>query len=206
MQDLEIFPFYKNLTKDEKRDFEGLLRPMSEKKGTIIHYQGDSCKNSLLLVKGSIRLYSQADNFSNEVTLYRLKEGEQCLSNMITVVENTSAIPSAVTETDVKGYYVNRELIEEFIKKIPSYQDFMFSLYAQKVVELTTVVQTTKFKNLDDQIMDYLYCQGEKKIKITHNELAKNMHTSRTVITRVLKKLKEEKKVALFRGVIEILI
>jgi len=205
MQDLDIFPFYSQLSQDEKKEFESLLQPMSEKKGTIIHYQGDSCNNSLLLVKGSIRLYSQADNFSDEVTHYRLKAGEQCLSNMITVVENASAIPSAVTESDVKGYYANREAIEAFIKKIPSYQDFMFSLYAQKVVDLTNVLQTTKFKNLDEQIMDYLQQQGTKKIKITHDDLAQEMHTSRTVVTRVLKKLKEEKKVELFRGAIEIL-
>lgn len=47
--------------------------------------------------------------------------------------------------------------------------------------------------------------QGSNKITITHNLLAQKMNTSRSVVSRVLKKLEERGRVRLFRGVIEVL-
>jgi len=204
MNNLEVFPFFTGLSQQEKEELQGLLRPMNAKKGTIVHYQGEVCTNSLLLVKGKIRLYSQADDFSEEVTLYTLNEGEQCLSNIVSVLECASTIPTAVAETDIEAYSVNVNDIEKFILKTPAYQEYIVSLYAKKVVELTMALQGVKFKNLDERIMDFLNDSGKKSITITHKDLAEKMNTSRTVVSRVLKKLEEKEKLKLFRGYIEI--
>jgi len=204
MKELEIFPFYTDLTLEEKEELIALLKPFSLTKGSIVHYQGDVCENSLLLVKGTIRLYSQADDFSEELTLYTLKAGEQCLSKIMTGLNNISAIPSAVAETDIEAFLVNKEAIEAFIARIPVYQDYVISLYAKKIVELTTALQHIKFKNLDERIMDFLHKNERKTINITHNNLAEQMNTSRTVVSRVLKKLEEKGTLKLHRGYIEI--
>lgn len=204
MKNLEVFPFYAGLSQEEKQEFQGLLRPMNATKGTIVHYQGEVCRNSLLLVRGKIRLYSQADDFSEEVTLYMLNEGEQCLSNIVSVLECASTIPTAVAETDIEAYSVNVDEIEKFILKTPAYQEYIVSLYAKKVVELTMALQGIKFKNLDERIMDFLQESGKNIVTITHKDLAERMNTSRTVVSRVLKKLEEKEKLKLFRGYIEI--
>lgn len=204
MKNLEVFPFYTGLSQQEKEEFHTLLSPMNALKGTIVHYQGEICTNSLLLVKGKIRLYSQGDDFSEEVTLYTLNEGEQCLSNIVSVLECASTIPTAVAETDIEAYSVNVHEIEKFILKTPTYQEYIVSLYAKKVVELTMALQGIKFKNLDERIMDYLNNFGKTTISITHKGLAEKMHTSRTVVSRVLKKLQEKGQIRLFRGYIEI--
>jgi len=203
MKALDIFPFIKDFTEEQKEKFISFLRPMSAKKGTIIHYQGDACSNSLLLLEGSVRLYSQADNFSEEITLYRLNAGEQCLSQITSEFDNIPTIPSAVAETDVEGYMVNKEEMEAFISSIPSYQNYIITLYAKKVAELTTTIQEVKFKNLDERIMDFLYKNEKTTISITHSDLAEEMNTSRSVISRVLKKLEDRGVVKLHRGYIE---
>ena len=206
MKNLDIFPFFKMLSSDEQQEFMELLQqPYSASKGTILHYQGDTCTNTLLLVKGEVRLYSQTDSFSEELTLYTLRAGEQCLSKIMSELKDASLIPSAVAETDVEGYMVERDRIDAFIAKVPIYQDFILTLYAKKIVELTQAMQHIKFKNLDERIMDFLQLQGSSQITITHNLLAQKMNTSRSVVSRVLKKLEERGRVRLFRGVIEVL-
>ena len=204
MEQLEIFPFFKHLTAEEKQELISMLKPLHAKKGEIIHYQGDPCDNSLLLCKGSIRLYSQANDFSEEVTLYTLNAGEQCLSQVMSELDNNSVIPSAVAQTDIEGYLVKKQAIEAFIARIPAYQEFVVSVYANKIAELTMALQNIKFKNLDDRIMDYLHQNERKTIHITHNDLAEQMHTSRSVVSRVLKKLEDKGVLKLHRGYIEI--
>ena len=204
MKNLEQFPFLSFLTKEEKERFISLLKPMSVPKGKILHYQGDKCSDTLLLTKGEIRFYSQENDFSDEVTLYTLKAGEQCLSKIMIGLEGTSFIPSAVAESEVEGFLVNAKELENFIKKVPSYQDYIISLYAKKMIELTKAIHHVKFKNLDERIMDFLEVNEKRTITITHSALANKMNTSRSVVSRVLKKLEEKGELKLYRGYIEL--
>ena len=204
MKNLEIFPFYHTLSEEDKEELKKLLQPYNLPKGTIMHYQGSPCSDSLLLVKGEIRFYTQEENSTDELTLYKLRAGEQCLSQLMSNVYNTDVIPSVVTETDIEAYIVPKESIENFIQKVPSYQEYMVSLYANKIAEITSAIQDVKFKKLDERIMDYLISQNKPKIMMTHQELADKMDTSRSVVSRVLKKLEVENKLCLGRGWIEI--
>ena len=104
MKNLEIFPFYHTLSEEDKEELKKLLQPYNLPKGTIMHYQGSPCSDSLLLVKGEIRFYTQEENSTDELTLYKLRAGEQCLSQLMSNVYNTDVIPSVVTETDIEAY------------------------------------------------------------------------------------------------------
>ncbi len=205
MKNLEIFPFYDALSDSDKEQLKKLLQLYNVSKGTIMHYQGSPCSDSLLLVKGEIRFFTQEEDSCDELTLYKLRAGEQCLSQLMSNVYNTDVIPSVVAETDIEAYIVNKESIEDFIKTVPSYQEYMVSLYASKIAEITTAIQNVKFKKLDDRIMAYLREQKSTKVIITHDLLAQKMGTSRSVVSRVLKKLEIEKKVRLSRGSIEVI-
>lgn len=204
MKELEVYPFFLAFTEEEKKRFYAHLQSVTLPKDTILHYQGDICKDVLLLVEGEIRLYAQADDFSEEVTLYTLKAGEQCLANTASVLGHAKTIGTAVTETEIKAYLLNEKNIEQLMAEMPIYQQYIISLYSKKMVELTMAIQRIKFKNLDERIMDFLLDNEKKTVTITHEILAKKMNTSRTVVSRVLKKLESEGEIILHRGYIEI--
>jgi len=204
MKDLEVYPFFRTLNQEEQEKFYATLRPISFPKGTILHYQGDICKDVLLLVEGEIRLYAQADDFSEEVTLYTLKAGEQCLANTASVLGHSKTIGTAVTTTEIKAYLLNEENIKIFMQTLPTYQSYMMALYSKKMVDLTLMIQRIKFKNLNERIMDYLQENEKNTVTITHQKLAEKMNTSRSVVSRVLKKLEYSGELVLHHGYIEI--
>ena len=205
IQELKVYPFFLNLSQEEQERFASFLKPITLPKETIIHYQGDVCKDVLLLVEGEVRIYTQADDFSEEVTLYSLKAGEQCLVNTASVLSHSKSIGTAVTVTDIKAYALNEKELELFMSDSPLYQQYIMSLYSKKMVELTMAIQRIKFQNLDERIMDFLFENEKKTVSITHSKLAENMNTSRSVVSRVLKKLEEKGEVLLHRGYIEII-
>ncbi len=204
MRDLEIYSFFLNFTQEEREHFFALLRPVSLPKEMIIHYQNDICKDVLLLTEGEVRLYIQADDFSEEVTLYSLKAGEQCLANTASVLSQSKTIGTAVTKTSVKGYLLGEEDIKSFMQTSPSYQQYIMSLYSTKLYEVTLALQRAKFQNLDERIMRYLSQIKKDTVTITHEVLADEMQTSRSVVSRVLKKLEKEGQLKLYRGYIEL--
>ena len=54
-------------------------------------------------------------------------------------------------------------------------------------------------------LWDEMVRQKQKSLKITHDEIAKNIGSAREVVTKVLKYFVEERIVALGRGKVEII-
>jgi len=86
MEDLNVFNFFINLNKEDQIHFFSLLTPISLTKGNLIHYEGDVCKEVLLLTQGEVRLYTQAEKSADEPTLYTINAGEQCIANTASVL------------------------------------------------------------------------------------------------------------------------
>ena len=204
MEGLEILPFFLSLNDSEKKEFRSYLREIILPKDYILHYQGDVCKDVLLLVEGEVRLFTQADNFSDEVTLYTLKAGEQCIANTASVLSQSKTIGTAITQTSIRAYLISEKHIKKFMKVSDIYQEYIIGLYSKKMVDLTLTIERIKFKNLDDRIMDYLESNEQRTVTITHQSLANKMNTSRSVVSRVLKKLEIKEKLKLHHGYIEI--
>ena len=77
---LNAYSFYSQLDSDTLKFLQEHLKPIKIPKNTILFFQGDVCENILFLTQGKVRLYIQSDD-ADEITLYQLNEGEQCIVN-----------------------------------------------------------------------------------------------------------------------------
>lgn len=202
--DLATFSFISTLTKKQKSYLLDNLKPISIPSGTILFYQGDVCHDILLLTSGEVRLYIQAEG-TDEITLYILKVGEQCIINTASTLSNTQAIGSAITQTDIRGYLLNEEVVKNLMHQNNEYQKYIFSLYTIRMGSLATLIEDIKFRRLDERVLKWLQTQNTSNINIKHEELANVLGSSRVVISRILKELEHKAKVKLSRGSIEIL-
>lgn len=200
---LKNFPFEASLEVEAVKFLEEHAQPVTVPKNNILFYQGDICENVLLLTKGEVRLYIQAEGVES-IDLYTLKKGEQCIVNTASSISNTDAIATAQTVTDIEGYVLNTLSMKKLTSISPTYQSYIFSLYTIRMTDLATLINDIKFKKLDVRILEWLQKQGEKNIKITHEEIANSLGSSRVVISRTLKELEKRGKVKLHRGSIEV--
>lgn len=196
--------FFKNLTQDEKDFIIKNSKYIHITKGTTLFYQGDICSDILILEKGTIQLfvYGQIDEI---ISLYEIKESQQCIINTASTISQTPAIATAQTKTDITAWLIPTNIIRDLIIKSPSYQQYIFSLFALKLTTLTTLIEDIKFKRLDSRILDFLQNKKEKFIDITHEEIATTLGTSRVVVSRVLKDLENKKLIKLHRKKIEVM-
>ena len=201
---LTVYPFIEDIEPEALAFLESHIRPVSIPKGTLLFYQGEICDNILWLTSGEVRLYTQSDTIE-EITLYRLKAGEQCIVNTASVLSNTEAVASAETLTDIQGYIIDASSVKALAKLSDTYQNYLFSLYQLRFEELTTLLNDIKFKRLNTRILEWLQNQPDTIIQITHDELAKQVGSSRVVVSRLLKEMERKGTVILHRGKIELL-
>ena len=199
---LTVYPFLEHLEKDALSFLEEHIKPVSIPKDTLLFYQGDVCENILWLTQGEVRLYTQSDSIE-DITLYNLKAGEQCIVNTASLFSNTAAIASAQTLTDIKGYVISAKSAKHLTRISDVYQSYLFSLYQLRFEELAGLINDIKFKRLDTRIVEWLNKQPSDMIETTHEQLATELGSSRVVVSRLLKELEQKGIVALHRGKIE---
>ncbi len=201
--DLSVYPFIPELENEALAFLTSHAKPVSVPQGNILFYQGDTCDNVLLLTKGEVRLYMQPDT-TEEITLYTLHPGEQCIVNTASTLSQTEAIATAETMTDIEGYLIDVASIKKLTHLSEAYQSFVFSLYNVRMAALVELVNDVKFKTLDQRILKWLEAQEEKMVLTTHEQLANVMGTTRVVVSRVLKEMEHKGQVQLHRGAIEL--
>ena len=201
---LNAYPFYDSLDTETIDFLQKRLKPIELKKDSILFFQGDVCEHILFLTKGVVRLYIQSDA-AEEITLYQLKEGEQCIVNTASTLSQTEAIGTAVTASDIEGYLLDVASVKALANRSDAYQSFLFSIYTLRMGDLAKLINDLRFKQLDERILEWLESQKSNPIKTTHEHIANELGTTRVVVSRILKELEKASKLKLSRGAIELM-
>ncbi len=176
--------------------------------GETIMDIGQYIKNIPLLLSGAIKVLRE-DEDGDELLLYYLEQGETCSVTMACCVGHTKSEIRAITETDAKIVMVPAQKMEEWMAKYKGWRNYIFESYHNRLNELMQTVDSIAFKNLDQRLVDYLQKKVEvtndNRIRNTHQEIAYDLHTSRVVVSRLLKKLEKMKKLVLHRSYIQVL-
>lgn len=176
------------------------------KAGDVILNEGDEIKSVPLLAEGSIRIVRPGDH--HEVYLYHLLPGETCAIAMQCCQANHKSTIKAIAETDCVVYHIPNKQVEEW-QRFPQWRNYIFETYSRRFEELLEVIDLIAFGQKDHELLNYLErrarASGNRTLNITHREIAEELHTSREVISRLLRVMDSKGFVRLGRNTIEVL-
>ena len=168
---------------------------------------GEPIKGVPLMLSGAIKI-SREDVNGDELLLYYLEEGDSCTMTMAWEMGQQKSQIRAVTELPSQLIMVPLTAVEDWSTRFPSWRKFIFQSYHKRMEELLATVDSIAFDQLEKRLWEYLL---EKKrvvkantLSITHQTIAQEMHSSRVVISRLLKRLEVENKIRLHRNAIEL--
>jgi len=169
---------------------------------------GQYMKAMPLLLDGVIKVMREDDD-GFELMLYFLEKGETCAMTLSCCTGSAISEIKAVAETDSDLLMIPIEKMEEWLGKYKSWRNFIFNSYHERLMEVLETIDNIAFKRMDERLLDYLRNKSkhyvDSEIKITHQDIAYDLHTSRVVISRLLKQLEKINKIKLNRNSIKIL-
>jgi CRP/FNR family transcriptional regulator len=161
-----------------------------------------------LVISGSIRVMRQDDQ-GNEMFLYYLEGGETCAMSITCCLENKVSEFLAVAEEDSVLWLIPVQSMDTWVSKYPSFRRFVFTSYQTRFDELLMAIDSVAFMKTDERLYKFLLdtkqASGSYQIHKTHQEIARELNTSRVVVSRLLKKLEQEGKIEQSRNQIEVL-
>lgn len=169
---------------------------------------GDYVKGMPLLLNGAIKILRE-DEDGDELLLYFLERGDTCAMTLNCCLGQTKSEIRAVAENDTNFIMIPITKMEEWTAKYKTWRNFVFDSYHTRLSEMLDTIDTIAFLNMDERLMKYLRDKGKVNsnvnIQNTHQEIAYDLHTSRVVVSRLLKKLENEGKIILKRNHITVL-
>ena len=174
---------------------------------TIIEY-GQNLRRIPLILNGAIKIL-RVDAMGDELLIYYLEKGETCTMTMTCCIGQKKSEIKAVAETEVEFISVPVEKMKDWTKKYESWMAFVFDSYNNRFDEMMQSIDSLAFGNMHDRLVKYLKDQVMIRKTTTldhsHQDIAYDLHTSRVVISRLLKNLEREGIIKLGRNRISVL-
>ncbi|MGB0659650.1 MAG: Crp/Fnr family transcriptional regulator [Mangrovicoccus sp.] len=195
-----------DLSPDLRAELEARSQVIKAPAGTVVFGPGSEADNLLMLISGSVRVQQTSEN-GREIVLYRVLAGESCVMTTACLISQEAYAAEGVAETPVEAVAIPRKVFDDLVAQSEPFRRFVFNAYAQRLMDLFTVIEDLAFQRVDIRLAQRLArLAGEAgEVKATHADLAKELGTAREVISRQLNEFQRRGWVALRRGVIELL-
>jgi len=174
--------------------------------GHDVFVDGDRVDGIALLLSGVVRVYKIGET-GREITLYRFGLGQSCILSANAIMSDKSFPAIATVEEDAEAVMIPAEVFREWVNKYELWREFVFDLLSQRLSTVMTVVDEVVFKRMDRRVAAWVLNQAkiQNPMRVTHQEIAAELGSSREVISRILEDFSKEGSIESGRGTIEVL-
>ena len=190
------------------KEMESKTEMKAVKAGTVILDVGQIVRVMPIILSGSLRV-SRTDEEGREILLYYINPDESCAMTFTCCMEHFPSEIKAVAEDDTELLAVPVQVMNEWLTKYPTWKSFVMRTIRSRFNDMLKTIDQIAFQKLDERLVTYLKeksrATGSTLINLSHEQIATELATSRVVISRLLKRLENDKKVLLYRNQIKLL-
>ncbi len=151
-----------------------------------------------LVTNGAIKVLREDPN-GGEIFLYYLYPGQTCAFTLNCCISDMPSQVKAIAEEGTQYLAVARGSIPRWLNEFNSWRQFILQMYSDRFNALLEAVDSIAFQQLDQRLLSYLkdvaIANGSPEVHTTHQQIADDLHSSREVISRLLKKLENQDKI-----------
>lgn len=181
---------------------------MEVKSGETMLNIGQTIRAVPLVVRGTVKV-SRINDEGQELLLYYVKEGESCAMTFNCCMLSQTSVIKGVAEEDTVLLCIPVTLMDEWMLKYASWKRYVMTTILNRFTEMIKCIDEVAFKKLDERLINYLKekskIAGSSVLNLTHQHIADELGTNRVVVSRLLKKLENDKKLLIYNKQIKLL-
>ena len=187
----KIFPFWLDMKQNDRAKIILSSRILSLKKNSIF-FNSHELDGLLFLKSGKLRFFLSSLD-ARELPLYYLNNMEvEFFENFNDKTISTILDIAFIVEKNSEILLIPYSVLNLFRDKYSIMEKFLHNLTREKLSKSLLSLQNILLIPLKDRLLKFLYSLNKTEISLTHEEIAKNLGSSREVISRNLKILEKE--------------
>ena len=199
--------FYDCLTPAQKDLYDRSVRVQQYLRGELVHSHSGDCLGIVRVLSGVISVNMLSDE-GREISLFRIREGESFVLSAMCVLKNVPFESNIEAECDTTLEILSSHVLAGIVKENKVAECYLYRFAASRFSDIIMKLQRVVFGSLERRLAEFLLneCEysGKSKLEFTHEQIAKNIASSREPVTRMLKRFSNDGLVVLGRGIITI--
>ena len=174
--------------------------------GRDVFLEGDRVEVIALLISGVVRVYKIGET-GREITLYRFGNGSSCILTANAILSHKTFPAVATVEQDAEAVMIPADTFREWVKRHDLWREFVFDLLSQRLSTVMAIIDEVAFRRMDRRVASLLLERAkiQNPLRITHQEIAADLGSSREVISRLMEDFVSEGSIRSGRGTVEVL-
>lgn len=206
----DCLPDWDALSDTQRQQLLDMANIREYKHGENIIFHASRKDGIIFVLKGRVRVYLASDS-GREITLFNLTRGEAFSIMTVDMASGTDVIPCLQAGDNTTLAYLKKQDFAPLAYEEPRIASFVLDSAAKSAQKILNNISFYFFNSLRKCIAktivekSELYTPVIDTIKITHEEIANNLGTTRVVISRELDSMRDQGLIATGRGKIHII-
>lgn len=163
---------------------------------TILFDENAECQGFPLVLEGEIKV-SRNSSDGRSLELYRVVPGELCLVSSASLFRNTPMSAQGASTRPTRLLLIAPAVFQQWLA-VSEFRDAILGLFADRMADLTSLVDAVAFQRLDQRLAAALLGRGPS-LAMTHQQLANELGTVREMVSRLLRRFERDGWVELAR-------
>lgn len=202
----EVLPFWADLTPEQQSMIKNGSATRRFSAGNMLHRGPEDCAGLFIIIKGQVRAFILSDT-GREITLYRLFDRDVCIFSASCVMKDIRFDVHMQAVEDTETILIPTPVYRDLKQSSLAVANYTSQILSSRFSDVMWLLEQILFMSLDKRLALHLLEQSSicgNKLKMTHEEIARDIGTAREVVTRMLKYFQAEGMVKLSRGEIDL--
>jgi CRP/FNR family transcriptional regulator, anaerobic regulatory protein len=198
---MDLTKYFPDFSSELINHLKKIGKEVSFSEGEVVMRPGQYFKNTLIILNGRVKVYREGED-GGEYFLYHLEPGSACALSMICAMREEQSQLKASAETEVRALAIPIHFMDELMAQHRSWYHFVLRTYRERFEGILELLDQVVFHSMDEKLEFYLkrqFASGGDHLRMTHQQIADDLNSSREVISRLLKKLENRGLVTVSR-------
>jgi len=215
---LKKVPIFSKLADEDLRKVSAIVVQKAYKKGELLFAEGSRGDTLFVLVKGKVKLFKEAKiggRITGETKIFEIISEGEFLGEM-SLLNQVPRCASAAALEDCWIYQIQKKNFNDILMKKPEIALSILGVVSQRLRQADTHIQDITFRNIPGRLANFLLKLADKfgkptkqgpmiNVRLTQQELAQAVGTSRVYTSKYISAFKKEGSIAVSKGKIIIL-
>lgn len=145
----------------------------------------------VLVINGKVRVWQE--HIDRQILLYYVRPIQTCVLSLSATFSDCKSVVNAKTEEETIVIKLPVRHVNSWNFKYKSWNDFTTHSFINSYEDLLHSFKNLAFNKIDKRLLNYLRSEAQNnpwnQVSISHSQLAKEIGTTREVVSKILKQL-----------------